>query len=484
MLLQQRPMTDTPALPLSADLLTVLSELGHSRPTEIQSLAVPVLLTGRDLIGQSQTGSGKTAAFCLPILERLPRGHQRVLAALVLCPTRELCAQVARELRRLGRRHAGLSVVSLAGGERIGPQRARLEHGVHVAVGTPGRILDHLRRGSLQLQTLRTVVLDEADRMLDMGFAPDVQAILEQTPNARQTVFFSATFPRSVEELSAKFQREPVRVSVRAEPTDQTTLRQLYSLVTLPGKPEALRALLARYAQEITLVFVREKATAAELNRNLRAAGVSADALHGDLMQSERDLAMAKLRNRSTRVLIATDVAARGIDVTGLGLVVNYDLPTRFDVYLHRVGRTARAGDSGLAISLVTKNELERIAALERAHGVVIEPLQLRAADPTDTESASASQTAPAPSTPAPAGAAMDTLRISGGRKEKVRPADILGALTGEAAGLPADDIGKIEIHDHFAYVAVAKRSSKRALRGLSDGRIKGRRFRVELMDA
>ena len=470
MLLQHAPMSETPPLPLSTDLRAVLAELGHERPTEIQSLAIPPLVAGRDLIGQSQTGSGKTAAFCLPILERLSRGRGRALAALVLCPTRELCAQVARELRRLGRRHAGLSVATLSGGERIGPQRARLEHGVQVAVGTPGRVLDHLRRGSLQLQTLRTLVLDEADRMLDMGFVPDVQTILEQTPGDRQTVFFSATYPRAVEELSAKFQRNPVRVSVAAEPSEQPLLQQQYVPVAVADKPQMLLAILSHFAHESALVFVRQKASAAELSRSLRASGVSADAMHGDLEQSERDLAMAKLRNRSTRVLVATDVAARGIDVTGLSLVINYDLPTRFDVYLHRVGRTARAGESGHAISLVTPSEMERIPALERAHGVQIEALNLplTAAD--------------SPEPRAPATSDMDTLRISGGRKQKVRPADILGALTGEAGGLPASDIGKIEIHDEFAYVAVAKHVSRRALRGLSDGRIKGRRFRVELI--
>jgi len=462
-------MTAADALPLSAELLTVLAELGHTRPTEIQALAVPPLLAGRDVIGQSQTGSGKTAAFCLPILEQLERGRERVLQALVLCPTRELCAQVARELRRLGRRHAGLSVLSLSGGEPIGPQLARLEQGVHVVVGTPGRVLDHLRRGRLQLQSVRSVVLDEADRMLDMGFAQDVETILQQTPNERQTVFFSATFPRSVEELSRKYQRDPLRLTVHAEPAQAPALRQLYRQVALADKPSALRELLLQYAVGPTLVFVQHKATAAELSRSLRSAGVSADALHGDLIQSERDLALAKLRNRSTRVLIATDVAARGIDVQGLCLVVNYDLPTRFDVYLHRVGRTARAGDTGLAISLVTERELERIAALERAHGVHIEPLPLSAAEEA------------APAAP-PSAADMDTLRISGGRKQKVRPADILGALTGEAAGLSAADIGKIEIHDHFAYVAVAKTISRRALQGLQEGRIKGRRFRVDLM--
>lgn len=448
----------------------MVDELGFKELTPIQAETIPLLLEGRDVIGQSQTGSGKTAAFGLPILQRLRFERARVLQALVLCPTRELSAQVARELRRLGRRFQGLQVLTLSGGEPVRAQVRALERGVHCVVGTPGRVLDHLRRGSLQLQELSTLVLDEADRMLDMGFQADMEQILEHTPSTRQTVFFSATFLRSVVELSATYQREPVRVTITAEAPEQPAITQRYVLVEAPAKIAALTQLLAQHAHDAALVFANQRATVAQIGDALAAAGVSADRLHGEMLQSDRDLVLAKFRNGSTRVLVATDVAARGLDVSGLDLVINYDLPTRFDVYLHRVGRTGRAGQRGEAVSLVTKSERERVAALEQAHGFSIEQ-QLLTAEPAPPTAAGAQP------------AAMCTLRISGGRKQKVRPGDILGALTGEAAGLAGDDIGKIEIHDNFSYVAVAAHASRKAERGLATGRMKGRRFRVEIVD-
>lgn len=463
-------MTDFRALPLCPELLLVLEELGYTQLTDIQAQAIPPLLQGRDVIGQSQTGSGKTAAFGLPILERLRLSSTRVVRALVLCPTRELCAQVVRELRRLGRRHPGLRVLTLAGGEPVRGQLRALERGAHIAVGTPGRVIDHLRRGSLQLQTLASLVLDEADRLLDMGFQQDMEQIFAHAPADRQTVFFSATFPRSVEALSAAYQRDPIRVTVQTAPDARPAVRQLYTLVDAAQKAAVLGQLLQQHPHEAALVFARQKVTVKELSSALTRAGMSADGLQGDLLQSERDLVLAKFRNGSVRVLVATDVAARGIDVAGLDLVVNYDLPTRFDVYLHRIGRTGRAGQSGVAVSLVTPPELERIAALEKAHDVQIVESPLTAPG--------ASQLAP------PRDAAMDTLRISGGRKQKVRPGDILGALTGQSGGLAGGDIGKIEIHDHFSYVAVSKRVSRQAQRGLQQGRIKGRRFQIELLRA
>jgi ATP-independent RNA helicase DbpA len=320
----------------------------------------------------------------------------------------------------------------------------------------------------LQLQQLSILVLDEADRMLEMGFQADMEAILEHAPKTRQTAFFSATFPRSIETLSAAYQRDPVRVTIATAPSERPDIRQQYVRVEQPDKLTALRTLLAEQSHEAALVFANQKASTLQIERALAEGGISAGSLHGDLLQSERDLVLAKFRNGSIRVLVATDVAARGIDVATLDLVINYDLPTRFDVYLHRVGRTGRAGKAGVAISLVTSREQERIAALEQAHAMSIEPLEL------------AGQLQP-PAAGMPA--AMRTLRISGGRKQKVRPADILGALTGEGGGLAGTDIGKIEIHDHFSYVAVAKRVSGKAHVGLSSGRIKGRRFQVTLLD-
>lgn len=303
--------------------------------------------------------------------------------------------------------------------------------------------------------------------MLDMGFQADMEQILEHTPSTRQTVFFSATFLRFVVELSAKYQRDPERVTIDPTAPERSATLQRYLSVEQPHKLATLTQLLCQHMREAALVFANQRATVNEIAMALAQAGISAEGLHGELEQSERDLVLAKFRNGSTRVLVATDVAARGIDVTGLDLVVNYDLPTRFDVYLHRVGRTGRAGEQGVAISLVTAREAERIPALEQAHQVRIEAIELATGAPR----AAVEQLA-----------LMTTLRISGGRKQKIRPADILGALTGEAAGLAGQDIGKIEIHDNFSYVAVATHQSQRAARGLSSGRIKGKRFRVQIL--
>ncbi|HKU37550.1 MAG TPA: ATP-dependent RNA helicase DbpA [Polyangiales bacterium] len=455
-------------LSLSPALLQVASELGFAKWTAIQAQAIPVLLSGRDLIGQSKTGSGKTAAFALAILERLRLDQRRTLQALVLCPTRELCAQVAREMRKLGRRQPGVQVLTLAGGEPLRAQASALERGVPIVVGTPGRVLDHLRRGRLQLEQLTTLVLDEADRMLEMGFQEDMEKILEATPAERQTVFFSATFPISIERMSARYQRQPVRVTVADEPAERANIRQAYVLCDQPKKLAALQSLLQRHPHDAALVFANQKVSVAEIAAALSEGGTSAAGIHGDLEQSERDLVLAKFRNGSTRALVASDVAARGIDIQSLDLVVNFDLPTRQDSYVHRIGRTGRAGRAGVAVSLVNARELPTLLAYAQALDVTLERLEL-----TETPAEPSPRTA----------AAMQTLRVSGGRKQKVRPGDILGALTGEAAGLRGEQIGKIEIHDDFSYVAVEKRVARAAQRGLSEGRIKGKRFRVALVE-
>jgi ATP-dependent RNA helicase DbpA len=457
-------LSDFRSLSLAPGLLEVIEELGYRALTPIQARAIPVLLEGKDLVGQSKTGSGKTAAFALPMLSKLNL-TQREAQALVLCPTRELCAQVARETRKLGRRQPGLRVLALAGGEPLRAQTRALERGAHIVIGTPGRVLDHLRRGSLGLHALQTLVLDEADRMLEMGFQDDVEQIIAATPAARQTVFFSATFPSSIESMSRKHQREPLRVTVADEAQEKLDIRQSIVMTDADGKLDALRWVLEHHPHESALVFANLKVSVAQLERELAAAGVSVAALHGDLEQADRDRVLAKFRNASTRVLVATDVAARGIDVEKLDLVVNFDLPSRPAVYVHRIGRTGRAGRTGHAISLAGPHESARIADIEQAVGVRLERSKPRsgAAKPANDQAAK-----------------MDTLRISGGRRQKVRPADILGALTGEAGGLAGSDIGKIEIHDTFSYVAVARNVSRAAQKGLSSGRIKGKKFLVE----
>jgi ATP-independent RNA helicase DbpA len=464
--------TDFAALSLSPALLAAVAELGFETATPIQAEAIPALVAGRDLLGQSQTGSGKTAAFGLPILEKL-KLESRELSALVLCPTRELSAQVARELRKFGRRHPGLVVVVLSGGEPVRTQTVALEKGVHIAVGTPGRVLDHLKRRTLKVHRVSTVVLDEADRMLDMGFKDDMEKILKALPPSRQTALFSATFPDSIAELSAKYQKDPVRIRIEHAAQQKPDIRELVMFSDAAKKLESLRLLLAQHPHESALVFANQKLTVAQIEKALSAAGLSVASLHGDLEQYDRDRVMAKFRNASTRVLVATDVAARGIDVADLDLVVNFDLPTQVEVYVHRIGRTGRAGKQGLAVSLCTTSERHKLEAIEQYTGAALEPSALAA--PGRGKQAARAATAARD-------AKMETLRVSGGRKDKLRPGDILGALTGEAGGLDAAHIGKIEIHDHFSYVAVTKSESRVAQQSLSTGRIKGRKFQVVLV--
>jgi len=461
--------TEFSQLALSQALLTVASELGFATATPIQAQAIPVLLEGKDLVGQSKTGSGKTAAFGLPMIDKVDL-RTREPGALVLCPTRELAAQVARELRKFGRRHPGLSVVVLSGGEPVRFQTTALLRGSHIVVGTPGRVLDHVRRENLRLGRIATVVLDEADRMLEMGFQKEVEAILKELPAKRQTLLFSATFPGSIEALSAKYQSEPVRIRVEDDPQQASEIRQWLVRAKVDGKLAALVRILEQHAHESALIFVNFKSVAATVENELSKHGLSVASLHGDIEQFDRDRVMAKFRNGSTRVLVATDVAARGLDVAKLDLVVNYELPSQPEVYVHRIGRTGRAGKPGLAISLCGERDGGRIKEIERYLGM-----------PISTEPSALSFTRATPAEPT-RDAKMQTLRIAGGRKDKLRPGDILGALTGEAGGLSAEQVGTIEIHDRFSYVAVSKAESAKALRSLCDGRIKGKRFKTTLV--
>lgn len=451
------------ALPLSPELVRVTRELGYQTLTPIQARSIPILLQGNDLIGQSKTGSGKTAAFSLPLLQNL-NIRNRSVQALVLSPTRELCAQVAREIRKLGRNYPGLQVLVLSGGQPIFPQLCALEKGVHVVVGTPGRVLDHLNRRKLDLSEVATLVLDEADRMLEMGFQEDMEKILKAAPKDRQTVLFSATYPVTVEAMSRNFLRNPVRVTIEESSNATSEIAQTFYEVAPDTKVSTLLSLIQQQQPESAIVFCNFKATVTELTQELSNAGISASCIHGDLEQYDRDRVMAKFRNRSTRVLVATDVAARGLDVEGLDVVFNYELPAQADVYVHRIGRTGRAGRKGLAISLASQRERSKIQTIEKYTGAKLEKKTFESEQVRVL----------------PQGSAMQTLYIGGGRKEKVRPGDILGALTGDAGRLSASDIGKIEIHDRFAYVAVSASIASVALKRLQDGRIKGRKFRVE----
>ena len=462
--------TEFNTLGLSTALIQVTQELGFRSPTPVQQKTIPLLLEGKDIVAQAKTGSGKTLAFSFPILERINL-RNRVIQALVLSPTRELCTQVAREIRKLGRHFPGLQVLILSGGQPIGPQLASLKKGVHVIVGTPGRVIDHLKRGTLSLASASFVVLDEADRMLDMGFQDDMQEILSAAPTERQTVFFSATFPRSITEMSRTYQNHPVKITIEDEQRSNASIRHVFYEISDSEKLNLILWVLQQRLIESTLVFCNQKATVAEVAQVLSRAGVSSSGLHGDLEQSDRDRVMAKFRNRSTSVLVATDVAARGIDIENLDLVINWDLPSRSEVYTHRAGRTGRAGKSGLAVSFVTPREKSKILMIEKYSELKFEkkapPANLKGEREISPKNISNN-------------AKMETLFISGGRKQKMRPGDILGALTGEAGGLNASDIGKIEIHDNFSYVAISKSVAQAALQRLRNGQIKGRKFRIE----
>ena len=456
-----KPHNSFAQLHLDAPLLGNLESLGFRQMTPIQAEALPHILAGRDLIARAKTGSGKTVAFGLGLLQHLNLRHFAI-QALVLCPTRELADQVAKELRNLARTSANTKVVTLCGGAPFGPQVGSLEHGAHIVVGTPGRILKHLQKHTLRLDQVGTVVLDEADRMLDMGFYDDMTAILTATPPQRQTLLFSATYPERIRELSSAFQREPLEVTVDAQ-HDERHITQRFYEVEKGQRTKTLAALLAQFRPASTVVFCHTRQQCQEVTEDLQQRGIAALALHGDLEQKDRDLVLVRFANRSVPVLVATDVAARGLDIKELEAVINYELPRDPEVYVHRIGRTGRAGSKGMALSLFIPSEVKRVIAIEEYLG-----------EKPALEQVSSLKLPEGFSLPVP----MVTLCIDGGRKEKVRPGDILGALTAHEA-ITKEHVGKIDIFDHVSYVAVERSVRKVALRLLGEGKVKGRRFKA-----
>ena len=365
------PATTFASLGLSPEVLAALDALGYEEPTPIQVQTIPLLLEGRDVIGRAATGTGKTAAFALPLVERLDPERQGV-QALILAPTRELAVQVAEATHKYGARR-GLRVLAVYGGQAIDRQLRELRRGVHVVVGTPGRILDHIRRRSLDLSGVGYVVLDEADEMLDMGFIEDIDTILEETPQGRQTALFSATFPQRIAELAEKHMREPVRVTVRQEQLETPLVRQVAYVVPRPYKLEALTRILDLEAPTSAILFCRTRTEVDELTEALGVRGYRPEALHGGLNQVQRDRVMKKFRDGTADLLIATDVAARGLDVEHVSHVINYDIPQTPDVYVHRIGRTGRAGREGTAITLAQPREQFLLRGIERVVGRQIE---------------------------------------------------------------------------------------------------------------
>ena len=449
------------SLPLPPALLQGVEALGYTGMTPIQAQSLPAILEGRDVIAQAPTGSGKTAAFGLGLLHRLDPMLIRT-QALVLCPTRELADQVGKQLRKLAFAIPNLKVSVLCGGIPLGPQLASLTHDPHVVVGTPGRIQELMRKKALHLGGVRTLVLDEADRMLDMGFEEPIREIVGRTPKERQGLLFSATFPDAIRALANAMLRDALEVSIDggAEPA---TIDQRFFEVDAARKSPLLAALLLQYRPESCVVFCNMRRDTEEVVGSLAHYGFSALALHGDMEQRDRDEVLVRFANRSCSVLVASDVAARGLDVEDIGAVVNYELPSDPDTYLHRIGRTGRAGRGGMALSLCTPRDLPRATAIEERQG---RPLRWERVQPLSGKG----QNVPA--------AAMATLRIDAGRTDKLRPGDIVGALTGDA-GLPVAAIGKIDVFATRSYVAIAHRQAEHALARLRAGKIKGRKFRV-----
>jgi ATP-independent RNA helicase DbpA len=447
------------SIPLPPALYQSLETLGYAEMTPVQAASLPAIITGRDLIAQAPTGSGKTVAFGLGLLHRLDPAYVKP-QALVLCPTRELADQVAREIRRLAAAIPNLKVLLLTGGVALGPQLASLRKDSHVIVGTPGRVQELLAKQALSLAKVRTLVLDEADRMLDMGFEEPIRAIVRHLPPRHQGLLFSATYPEDIRKLGHELLREPFEVTIEGV-EEKPEIDQRFFEVELARKPAALAALLAEYQPESSVVFCNTRRDADDVAESLGKAGIAALALHGDIDQRDRDEVLVRFANRSCSVLVASDVAARGLDIKDLAAVINYELPPDSDIYLHRIGRTGRAGRTGLALNLVTPREMPRALALEAAQGAPLRWEKLKAAGKSDGLRA-----------------AMVTLRLDAGRTDKMRPGDILGALTGHA-GLPAGAVGKIDVFPTRSYVAIRRADAAQALQRLREGKIKGRNVRV-----
>ncbi|WP_038913934.1 ATP-dependent RNA helicase DbpA [Dickeya zeae] len=447
---------------LAAEQLTTLNELGYLSMTPIQAAALPAILTGKDVRAQAKTGSGKTAAFGLGLLQHLDAGQFNT-QSLVLCPTRELADQVANELRRLARGMPNIKVLVLCGGVPFSIQRDSLIHAPHIIVATPGRLLDHLKKETISLDALQTLVLDEADRMLDMGFADAIDEVIHHAPVERQTLLFSATWPEAIAAISRRIQRDPVVIEIDTVDELPAVEQQFYE-VSRNGKLDLLQKLLSREQPASCVVFCNTKKDCQAVYDALTHSNQSVLALHGDMEQRDRDQTLVRFANGSSRVLVATDVAARGLDIKALEMVINYELSWDPEVHVHRIGRTARAGEQGLAISLCAPEEAQRANALEEMLKMKLTwhplPSALRIT---------------------PLEAAMATLCIDGGKKAKMRPGDILGALTGDM-GLDGADIGKITIHPMHAYVAVKQSLARQVWKQLQQGKIKGKAVKVRLL--
>ena len=453
------------SLKLHPDLLRNLESLGFETMTPIQAQSLPPILAGQDVIAQGKTGSGKTAAFGLGLLSKLDTTRFEA-QSLVLCPTRELADQVAKEIRRLARTTRNVKILTITGGKPFRVQAESLQHGAHMIVGTPGRVEDHLRKGTLTLESITTLVLDEADRMLDMGFQDTLDIIIEQTPKARQTLLFSATYPDEIRSIAKRVMIDPVMAKVESTHDSETIKQHFFQVGDDQDRTTALRLLLLKYRPESAVVFCNTKRDTQDVADDLRQNGFSVLALHGDLEQRDRDQTLVRFANGSISVLVATDVAARGLDIESLDAVINYHIARDAEIHLHRIGRTGRAGSTGTAYSLISDKESYKVALLQDylQQTIVAEtlpPMALLKESPNKP--------------------AMATVLISAGKKQKIRPGDILGALTG-TNGIAGAKVGKINIFDMRSYVAVHIDALKPAIEKLSQGKLKGRSFRARVI--
>lgn len=508
------------SLGLNESLLRAIAELGYEQPMPVQTEAIPILLAGRDVVVQAQTGTGKTAAFILPILQRLERDGS-LPRALILTPTRELAVQVAEVTHRLGR-YLGARVLAIYGGQPIDRQLRALRHPLDIIVGTPGRVMDHLRRGTLRLDAVRTVVLDEADEMLDMGFIDDVEWILERVPLDRQTALFSATIPPRVRDLARRVLRDPVQIVIGQEQVTVPKIQQFAYEVAPQAKVEALARVLDFEIPNSAIIFVRTKSGADELADRLQALGYTAEAIHGDLSQAMRDRALQRFRTGQVDLLIATDVAARGLDIPSVSHVINFDIPSDAESYVHRIGRTGRAGAAGTAITLIEPRERWLLRTIERAIGQRLllrtVPTQIQIAErqreaitrslttliergecgsgqallaplltrhsPTDIAAAALTlllqersgrrEVSTALSTDDRPDRGMVRLRLELGRRDGLRPSELVRLIAAEA-GVPSHELGQIDIADRFALVEVPSPLAERVLAVLRRSRFRGR---------
>jgi ATP-dependent RNA helicase DeaD len=461
-------------LGLAEGLLQTLEELGYAEPTPIQAQAIPELLSGHDVIGQAQTGSGKTAAFGLPMLEYIDPENEET-QAIVLTPTRELCIQVTQALRAYAEHLKAVNVVAVFGGAPIRDQQARLRSGAQIVVATVGRMMDLISRQSLVLTAARYVVLDEADEMLDLGFIEDVEKILRMCPSGRQTLLFSATIPEPVARLAQQYMYDPVTIRVAQRKLTVDSVEQAYVMVEPKNKLERLAEVLKAEEPEQAIIFCRTKIGAARLGKQLADKGLRVKALHGDLTQGQRDGVMISFKEHKTPLLVATDIAARGLDIEHVTHVINYDLPNNPEIYVHRIGRTGRVGRTGRAITFATGKQATELKTIER---VVKAPIGEWEPPEERLEHAPRPRHREEPPAPGPDGAVK--LFVNRGKQGGITEDDLSWALL-EGAVVPKEAIRSIRVLDRFSFVELDAEQAERAVEYLDGTKLKGRQIRMEV---